>query len=266
MSAQIEVQRRVEIKTMQTEAALQREQTELGKLERERAKVEKLYLAERKSFDHAKQKLLASKNADSPGRELQRSQGFLQSMRERGRALIASRLHMAQVRQQQIDCASKLNASRILLERLSDRGKSVLSVARRKHEEAECEGQFEIKAAAQSLCATQLLRAETTANTPVSSGMHVVPNAGRFAQQISDLRSADSAFQSKVGFVFRAEDGARLEVNLVRRGDRSLEVRLVPDERGDKKRLWRRREEIYKALGEAGYTVERFVVCGGNGA
>jgi hypothetical protein len=85
---------------------------------------------------------------------------------------------------------------------------------------------------------------------------------GLFADQIKSIEASDSAEKSVVQLCFSERIGDEVRVELTRRGERSLEIRLLADTPAKQRSLWAQRERIAEAFSSAGYLIDRFVIGG----
>lgn len=85
------------------------------------------------------------------------------------------------------------------------------------------------------------------------------------SQDVRTVRSSDSLERSDLMLSVSRGSDLDLDVRLIRRGDRDLEVQIDSRSYGEQRKLWDEQEELRERLSQAGYRVGRFTITRGNG-
>lgn len=96
---------------------------------------------------------------------------------------------------------------------------------------------------------------------PAAASSRLTP--GSYAGRIEQLVTHDSPERSSLSLLLNEGSGSATAVEITRRGQHNLAIKLVAETEGERRRLWARREKLVSALSAAGYNVERVVLAAG---
>lgn len=269
MSA-VEAQRRVQLKATQIEAASGREQEQLRRITGMRTNSENALASKLKSFEAVKTALLRARDSKLPALQLQRLSGTLETLRKKKGELERAQTKIESLKKNQVQIYSRLQVRQRQRDALKekDRAANYRVRAGRQAREADCCSDATL---VRMSLESQLASAREVMKSEVPSQLSRMRNLElgeqrvltQLAERMQELVVSDTATRSQVGMQFCTTEGGSIGVELVRKGEHALEVRLTPDRHSDGRRLWRTRECILKALTDAGYSVGRFVVTTG---
>ncbi|MBN8548194.1 MAG: hypothetical protein J0M12_02640 [Deltaproteobacteria bacterium] len=289
--SRVDTQRRFELRATQVEVGISRSRAEVRALQDGRAKATSFYAEVKAQFDAVRRKLLrAPQRSQLPEQGLAKAVEELRALRRQKSVLQSSGEAVVSLGTQHAESVRGLRAKIDLNDTLQQKIRSIEQASRRTSEQGEFESQLECRLGQAcrdpgglSPSFTHLGRAgEGEQRGPVimplpvmmpvslSGAKEVAPStsAGEsarpsdFSRGVSALQTSDSQARSTVSLEFQNASGERIALELVRKSAQSLEVKVTAQQGGDRRLLWKTREEITQRLKKAGYSVERFSIGG----